>query len=999
MENERHIESGPPSASDALFDDPRLWEVVNEYQQELKANRRPDRASYLARYPEISAAVAECLDGLELLVSKDSNVGSPLPGLGMASVIPNNPSTPLGDFQIVGEIARGGMGIVYEAVQLSLGRRVALKVLPFAATLDPRHLQRFKIEAQAAALLHHTHIVPIFYVGCERGVHFYAMQLIEGQSLAAVLAGLRIQEGRESRRGPSSNVLDPVGDTPDLQTVQPAKDAALHSTANVSMAVTAGNALASEGYLRRAARLMIQAAEALEHAHQSGVVHRDIKPANLMIDRSGSLWVTDFGLAQLQSENGVTRSSDMLGTLRYMSPEQTGGQRAVLDHRTDIYSLGATFYEAFTLEPVFAATTHQEMLYEILHTEPRRPRELNRAMPPELETIILKALSKNAVERYSTAAELAADLQRYLDHKPILARPPTPLDRLRKWSRRHPSVVVTTVLLLLFGLVGFAISTVVIAGAQRKTKLAYDRLAIEEKETKEALRKLAIEEKQTKAAFEQLEIEEKRTKAAYIAEERQRRRAEWDFAQAQRAIEMVVQFSEGELAQQPGQQDVRRRLLLTALDYYEDFLAEHVDDPALQAGRERVSLLVTELSTLGGNALMAIMRESNVQHDLNLSDEQKTRVSAFIDNQTKQSNHRERGPRPMESTATVEKSLREILDSTQSERLDQILLQVQNQGRYGFSDPKLVETLKLTTRQRARVRQIQNEAHKAWAEHVFTPKKISRPAEFWGDVDGRILMVLDDEQRRKWRELAGALIAVDFREGYPFEGRNVDVQRLGRAFEFHARGVIAVQSGDDRAGSGFGHKVFVDDKQYYTWRGKEIAPTAFEIAVSPNPLTREEQTHLLTKGDSPGRVENPAYDPKAHLVTKGDSPQEPSDSNEWTVLFRSADPSVWNTDSPDPSKFAVPMARAPGNVRYLRLTRMDTGEMQIISVRHADLARSQTPAPDQEFFWNGAANDEHEARHLGIAETRPIRGMPFQDGPKDRRPGIGPPGRETRPSR
>jgi hypothetical protein len=285
-----------------------------------------------------------------------------------------------------------------------------------------------------------------------------------------------------------------------------------------------------------------------------------------------------------------------------------------------------------------------------------------------------------------------------------------------------------------------------------------------------------------------------------------------------------------------------------------------------------------------------------------------------------------------------------------------------------------VETLKLTTKQRERIREIQSETHQAWLDHLFTKdKKIQKPAEFWADVQGRILTVLDKEQRQRWRAMTGPPIAVDYREGYPFDGKNVDLPPH-TPFEFDRRGAIAVmQMNRDHTGSGFGHKTFFDDRQYYSWRGKEIPPTAFEIAVTPDPLTKEERFQLLTKGDRP--------------------PPEPRNPNGWTVLFRSSDPSVWNTDSPDAANFAIPISRAPKDIRYLRLKRMDTGETQIIAIRHADLAQAPKQMPDhQDFVWNGAADESYGARHLGIAETRPVRGM-FPKGPPPKKgpPGKGPP--------
>jgi serine/threonine protein kinase len=311
-------------------------------------------------------------------------------------------------------------------------------VLPFAATLDPKQLQRFKNEAQAAAGLHHTNIVPVYFVGCERGVHFYAMQLIDGRTLAAVIHDLR---GAQQR-----------GDQADLDRTSPYTPAP--AAAAGAPDTPLGQVLSTErsrrgpAFFRAVARLGVQAAEALEHAHQLGVIHRDVKPGNLMVDGRGNLWITDFGLAHCQSQAGLTMTGDLVGTLRYMSPEQALAQRVLVDQRTDVYSLGATLYELLTLEPAFAGNDRQEVLRQVAFEEPRPPRRLNKAIPRELETIVLKALEKSPAERYAIAQELADDLERFLKDESIQARRPTLVQRARKWARRHPSVVWSAAIVL-----------------------------------------------------------------------------------------------------------------------------------------------------------------------------------------------------------------------------------------------------------------------------------------------------------------------------------------------------------------------------------------------------------------------------------------------------------------------------------------------------------------------------------------------------------------------
>src|SRR5205807_1437452 len=289
---------------------------------------------FLARHPEIAPALSECLAGLDLLHTTGPKLRDPPLTASTAE-----PPTALGDFRIVREIGRGGMGVVYEAVQLSLGRRVALKVLPFAAALDGKQLQRFKNEAQAAAHLHHQNIVPVHFVGCERGVHFYAMQYIEGQTLANVIHELRLGE-RGCVSAPSLGALTQPRSPEDVLTPPVAALSTEHSTT-------------SPAFFRTVANFGVQAAEALEHAHQLGVIHRDIKPANLLVDASGRLWITDFGLAHCQSQPGLTMTGDLLGTLRYMSPEQALAKRITVDARTDIYSLGVTLYELLALQPAY----------------------------------------------------------------------------------------------------------------------------------------------------------------------------------------------------------------------------------------------------------------------------------------------------------------------------------------------------------------------------------------------------------------------------------------------------------------------------------------------------------------------------------------------------------------------------------------------------------------------------------------------------------------------
>jgi len=359
-------------------------------------------------------------------------------------------SKTIGEFTLIREIGRGGMGVVYEAIQASLDRRVALKTLPISGRMDQRQIQRFQNEARAAAQLQHPNIVPVFSIGTEAGVHYYAMQLIHGHDVAHFIRHAKTI--LESPRPPRS------GDTPRLavgttaQVFQPtpgvhksgtnavmAEGSTLSAPLSdfIDMMADLKSSVADRTMFESVLQIGIQAAEALHYAHQIGIVHRDIKPSNLMLDHEGKLWVTDFGLAQIQGAGALTMTGELIGTLRYMSPEQPLGQRVLVDQRTDIYSLGVTLYELLTFKKAFGGDTPKEIIRQVCFDEPVSIRRLNPRVPEDLETIVLKAMSKNPADRYQSAQEFADDLEKFRTDKPINARRPTLVQQGRRWIRRH----------------------------------------------------------------------------------------------------------------------------------------------------------------------------------------------------------------------------------------------------------------------------------------------------------------------------------------------------------------------------------------------------------------------------------------------------------------------------------------------------------------------------------------------------------------------------------
>ncbi len=513
----------------------RLAATLDRYMRELESGGiPPDVEALVAEHPDLGDELRAYVDSLKVLHQMTAGLRpTPAPApAGSADATTKR----LGDYEILREIGRGGMGIVYEARQISLNRHVALKVLPFAAMMDEKQITRFRNEAQAAAQLHHPNIVPVHAVGQERGVHYFAMQYVPGQSLETALRELQgeptvVSTPPAERTGGN----DPASAlSPSAASVARMADTATHAV------FTTKASTRSRGYCQNVARLMIQAAEAIQHAHECGVIHRDVKPSNLLLDRNGKLWVTDFGLARMQSDSGVTMTGDVVGTLRYMSPEQAAGATGMIDARADVYSLGATLYEMLTLRPAHSGDNRQQVLRHIEMREPTPPRSINPAIPLDLETIVLRALAKSRDERYLSAQALADDLRRFLEGRPTLAQRPTALDRAAKWALRHRAAVLVAAGVL------FVLATVSIGAAV----------------------KIAQQKERAEAAL----VEERDSRAA----------AERSYKQAREVVDQYGSGFAAELATLPNAGPLRRRLLATTLAYYRQFIEQSADDPRLE---------------------------------------------------------------------------------------------------------------------------------------------------------------------------------------------------------------------------------------------------------------------------------------------------------------------------------------------------------------------------------------------------------------------------------
>ena len=487
----------------SLRDQERVADIVETCMVSLEEGKSVEIERLAAQHPDLAEPLRRCLASLQTL--HDAVHGS-------QDTIPNHPAFEvggtLGDFVLESVIGRGGMGVVYTAHQTSLDRRVALKLLPTNAISSPKHVQRFLLEARSAAQLQHPHIVPIYSVGEASGVHYYAMQWIDGHSL---------------EKHPSSQW--------NLNHCKPFLDAAI----DIGLAI--------------------------QHAHDCGILHRDIKPSNLLMDHLGKVWVADFGLARRMHDQSLTLTGEVIGSVNYMSPEQAMGKP--VDERTDIYSLGVTFYEMLTGHQAFRGRTYQETLRQIEHDAPALPRKFVSAIPFDLETVVLKAMSKDREDRYTSALDLASDLIAIRDGRPIVGRRPSLIKRSAYWLGNHKPLVSVALLGIVATLLTFVIGSVKVW--QTRNDLT----------------------------------------VALIESDRHLQTAKDNYWQGRNLLDRWNENLLPELVAIPGAEHIRSQMLTDTIDYYESFLAKSANDSFLnddittarlqlasayqQAGRDRLA--------------------------------------------------------------------------------------------------------------------------------------------------------------------------------------------------------------------------------------------------------------------------------------------------------------------------------------------------------------------------------------------------------------------------
>ncbi len=545
-----------------------LTKLADEFAARYRAGERPSLQEYVDRHPGLADDIRELFPAMVEI----EQAGEAHHETAQEAVEPAAPALQqLGDFRIIREVGKGGMGIVYEAEQVSLGRHVALKVLPKSMLIDVKAKRRFEREAKSAAKLHHTNIVPVFGVGEQDGLPYYVMQFIQGLGLDEVLEELKKLQLGNARTGTFAggelrvsrtvgqatksvgavagglgdqrqtqlsavNVArslmtgefqprgEPVEESEQNQGADAPRSPALSDsfTLSSSSVVLPGRSRDSsksrsrkQTYWQSVASIGVQVAEALEYAHKQGIHHRDIKPSNLLLDTQGTVWVTDFGLAKADDQQNLTHTGDILGTLRYMPPEAFD---AKTDARSDIYSLGLTLYEMLAFRPAFDERERNRLIKQVTSTPPVRLGKLNRQLPRDLETIVHKAIDRETGQRYQTAAALAADLQRFIDDEPIQARRVGATERLRRWCRHNPALAAS------LGIAAAALLAVTVVStyfAVAQTEFAAQQARSNEELSREQVRtKTALEESKTLGVELDSKLRELRKTSALAAVER-----------------------------------------------------------------------------------------------------------------------------------------------------------------------------------------------------------------------------------------------------------------------------------------------------------------------------------------------------------------------------------------------------------------------------------------------------------------------------------------------
>lgn len=612
--------------------------LADQFADRMRLGESPSIDDYADEHPDLADEIRDLFPSIQMMEKLSRHEHEDRSGTGRDPYADVTMPKTLGDFDILREIGRGGMGIVYEAMQKSLKRRVALKVLGPGVADSPKQLRRFQREAEAAARLHHSNIVPVYGISEDQGLHFFAMQYIDGvplseairsletpASVTRVISSSSTQEAEPTeishaprrftpdraafsllsgrlRTRPSSSQLDKNvstsrthidSDSSSMPNESPQRVHVLNEDASsphvvvtsddddfevetgdsTSVASSAVHTSMDRTYWQTVARIVADIADAMSYAHRHGVLHRDVKPSNILLDETGVVWVTDFGLAKHEDHDGVTNTGDIVGTLRYMAPEQFSGDT---DSRSDIYSLGLTLYELLTLTPAYTEVRHGPLIQQKTTTPPPPPRSINSSIPRDLETICLKACASDPHDRYQTAGALADDLQRFFDDLPIQARRISATERLWRWTRRNPMVA---------GLSGLTI-TLLVAVAVVSSIGRY--------QTGQALAQVESEKTRAVDLAAEADTERNRAESEQARAESERTRAEGNLQRAVRAFEQIIdnissrglpQSTEVEIEGEPALPEEETvlteadaELLETLLVFFDEFAEQNTAD-------------------------------------------------------------------------------------------------------------------------------------------------------------------------------------------------------------------------------------------------------------------------------------------------------------------------------------------------------------------------------------------------------------------------------------